>query len=241
VTNASVRSRSSDAHTEDWWLVRVGAAGAIGGALLAGVGNLVHPVTPRDDDLGVARVIADTDAWTLIHLAIVAGTIGMLVGMVGVRYALPRVGFVGAMTRYAVIAGVIGTVLGILTVILDGVGAKQLADRWAGLPAADQDLALRLVALNETINFAIAGMFNATYAGLPFIALGLAVAHSAVFPRWLGWVAVAAGSASVIAGIFQALTGRPTVESLILTILGPTVIALWMIVVGLLMARRDPS
>jgi hypothetical protein len=71
--------------------------------------------------------------------------------------------------------------------------------------------------------------------------LGLAVAHSAVFPRWLGWVAVAAGSASVIAGTYQALTGRPTVESLILTILGPTVIALWMIVVGLLMARRDPT
>ena len=223
--------------SEDWWLVRIGGVAAILGALLAGIGNLIHPVTPRDDDAGVAQIMADTDAWTLIHLVIIAGTIGMLMGMVGVRSALPRDGFVGAMTRYGVLAGAIGTVLGILTVILDGVAAKQLADAWAAMPADQQVVGLRLVATNETQNFAIAGMFNLTFAGLPFLAFGLAVAASHVFPRWLGWLAFAAGAGSVAAGLVQALTGRPTVASLILTIIGPTVIALWMLVVGVLMVR----
>ena len=217
----------------------VGAAGAIAGALLAGVGNLLHPVTPRDDDVGVAQVISQSDAWTGIHLIIIVGVLGMLAGLIGLRHTLPTTGFVGAMTRYGVAAALIGTVLGIITVILDGVAAKQLADAWATAPSEEQGIALRIVAANETMNFALAGMFNATFAGLPFIAFGLAVALSQVFPRWLGWIAVAAGLGSVLAGLIQALTGRPTVASLVLTIIGPTVIALWMLVVGSLLARRS--
>jgi hypothetical protein len=225
--------------SEQWWLLRIGALGAIGGALLAGIGNMLHPITPRDDDVGVARVIADSDAWTVIHLVIIAGVIGMLIGMLGVRHALPQTGFVGAMTRYGVVAGAIGTVMGIATVILDGVGAKQLADIWAAMPPEQQFVGLRIVAANETLNFALAGMFNLTFAGLPFLAFGLAVARSDVFPRWLGWIAVAAGACSVVAGVVQAITGRPTVASLVLTIVGPTIIALWMLVIGVLMLRRS--
>ena len=165
-----------------------GGVAAILGALLAGIGNLIHPVTPRDDDAGVALVMAQTDAWTLIHLVIIAGTIGALVGLVGVRGALPREGFVGAMTRYGVLAGAIGTVLGILTVILDGVAAKRARRRLGGDARRPAGRRARLVATNETLNFAIAGMFNLTFAGLPFLAFGLAVAASRVFPAgWAGW------------------------------------------------------
>jgi hypothetical protein len=235
------RATSPDGdRSEGYWLIRIGAWGAIGGALLAGIGNVLHPVTPRDDDLGVAHVIAHSDAWTVIHLVIIAGTVGMLVGMIGVRHALPLIGFSGAMTRYGVIAGTIGTIVGIITVILDGVAAKQLADVWAAMPADEQFVGLRIVASNETQNFALAGLFNVTFAGLPFIAIGLAVARSDVFPRWLGWVAVTAGAGSVSAGIVQAVTGRPTIASLVLTIIGPSVIALWMLIVGILMVRRNP-
>jgi hypothetical protein len=221
------------------WLVAVGAAGAIAGALLAGVGNLLHPVTPRDGDVGVAQVIAQSDAWTSIHLVIIAGVLAMLAGLIGLRHALPTTGFVGAMTRFGVAAAVIGTVIGMATLILDGVAAKQLADTWAAAPPDEQRVALRIVAANETMNFALAGMFNATFAGFPFIAFGLAVARSHVFPRWLGWVAIVAGLGSVLAGLVQALTGSPTVASLVLTIIGPTVIALWMLVVGVLMGRQS--
>lgn len=39
------------------WLMRIGVIGAVGGGLLAGIGNAVHPITPRNDDVGVAHVI----------------------------------------------------------------------------------------------------------------------------------------------------------------------------------------
>jgi hypothetical protein len=46
-------------------LLRLGSGAAILGSVLAGVGNLLHPITPRDDPSGVAQVIAESDSWTL--------------------------------------------------------------------------------------------------------------------------------------------------------------------------------
>lgn len=51
-------------------------------------------------------------------------------------------------------------------------------------------------------------------------------------------MALAAGIGSLGAGLVQAFTGEPSTTSLILTIIGPTVIALWMLVMGALLWRR---
>jgi hypothetical protein len=59
----------------------------------------------------------------------------------------------------------------------------------------DRSIALGLVHANETINFARASLFNLVFAGVTFILFGLAVALSDVYPRWLGWVVLVAGSA----------------------------------------------
>jgi hypothetical protein len=34
-----------------------------------------------------------------------------------------------------------------------------------------------------------AGLFNLSFAGIPFVCFGLAVARAGTYPRWLGWVA----------------------------------------------------
>jgi hypothetical protein len=54
----------------------------------------------------------------------------------------------------------IGATVGVITLILDGVAAKQLADQWAAAPEPAKPTALALVSANETINFALAGLFN---------------------------------------------------------------------------------
>ena len=71
------------------WLLRMGSGAALLGAVLAGVGNLLHPITPRDDPPGVAEVIAGSDSWTLIHLVIVIGIILMPAGLLAVRHSIP--------------------------------------------------------------------------------------------------------------------------------------------------------
>jgi hypothetical protein len=220
-----------------YWLSRIGSVCAIAGALLAAVGNILHPVTPRDDPVGVARVIAESDAWTLIHEVIILGVILMFLGLIAIGASIGG-GASGALARLGVYAATVGTTLGLATVILDGVGAKQLADQWAAAPESTKAAALSLVSMNETLNFALAGLFNLSFAGVPFILLGLAVALNGVYPRWLGWIAAFAGLGSVAAGLVQAFTGEPTVASLVLTIIGPTIISLWVLVMGVLMGRR---
>lgn len=231
-------------HTaEHVWLVRLGSSAAALGAICAGIGNLVHPVTPRDDPLGVAEVIADSTYWTQIHLVIMIGVVLMLAGLVALGHILGRNGLVGALTRLGLYAATIGVTVGLVTVVLDGVAAKQLAEEWSAAPGRTAEIALGLVSANETVNFALAALFNMTFAGVPFVLFGLAVALAGPFPRWLGWVAFAAGIFSIAAGVIQAVTGEPTTVSLILTIIGPTVISLWLLLMGFLMWRtlRKPE
>lgn len=220
-----------------YWLLRTGSVAAILGSLCAAAGNVIHPVTPRDDPEGVARVIADSGAWTLIHVVIVFGIILMLGGLVAIRHSIEG-GKAEAFARLGVYATTVGVTVGLITVILDGVAAKQLADIWAASPESGEAIALSVVSANETINFALAALFNISFAGVPFILFGIAVALSAAYPRWLGWTAAIAGLGSIGAGVVQAFTGEPTVTSLVLTIIGPTVISLWLLVMGVLVARR---
>jgi hypothetical protein len=124
-------------------------------------------------------------------------------------------------------------------VILDGVAARQLAQEWASAGPDEKATALGLVHVNETINFALASLFNFVFAAATFILFGLAVSLSRVYPRWLGWVVVAAGVASIGAGLIQALVGEPTTASRVLTIFGPTVVTLWLLVMGILLLQRS--
>jgi predicted transporter len=219
------------------WLLKIGSVAAVLGSLCAAVGNVLHPVTPRDDPRGVAQVIADSAAWTLIHIVIFVGILFMLAGLVAIRYSIDG-GIAEALARLGVYVAIIGVTIGLVTVILDGVAAKQLADQWAAAPEAEKMVALSAVSTNETLNFALAGLFNLSFAGVPFLLFGLAVGIGGAYPRWLGWIAAFAGAGSIAAGLVQAFTGEPTTASLVLTIIGPTVISLWLLVMGVLVGRR---
>jgi low temperature requirement protein LtrA len=153
----------------------------------------------------VARVIAEGELWTLIHLVIVIGIILMPAGLLAVRHSIAENGFTDALTRLGMYAATIGATVGVITVILDGVAAKQLADQWAAAPSSAKAAALGLVSANETVNFALGGLFNLSFAGVPYLLFGLAVARAGIYPRWLGWVAFYAGIGSVLAGLIQAL------------------------------------
>jgi hypothetical protein len=222
------------------WIFRIGSAAGIVGALLGLVGNLVHPATPTGDPEGVARTIANSRLWVPDHLVIVLGLILMLGGLAAIAHSIQD-GLPGALARLGSVAAVAGITIGLILVTLDGLAAKQIAQAWATAPPAEQAAALRLVLAEETINIALAALFNILFAGVTFILYGLAVAWSRVYPRWLGWVVVVAGVGSVAAGLVQAAVGESTTVTRILTIIFPTVITLWLVQMGMLLLRRAPS
>ena len=220
------------------WGFRLGAGAALVGSLLAMVGNLLHPATPVGHPIGVAEAIARSAGWVPIHLLIVAGLLLMFAGLVALCRSVQE-GLAGALARYAHVAVIGGITVGLLLVMIDGVAAKHLADVWAAAPPEERLVALRLVLAEESINFAIASLFNILFAGISYILLGLAVAFSRVYPRWLGWLAVAMGLGCIVAGLMQALNGESTHLIKMLTIIFPTVITLWTAGMGVLLWRKS--
>ncbi|HWD44914.1 MAG TPA: hypothetical protein VHM23_14610 [Actinomycetota bacterium] len=229
--------RTTTARTATGWELRVGAAAGIVGALLGLVGNLIHPATPVGDPEGVARTIASSGIWVPGHLAIVVGLVLMLGGLLAIGRSIQG-GLPGALARLGTAAAVAGVAVGLILVTLDGLAAKQLAEAWASAPPGERAAALRVLLASETMNFALAALFNLLFAGVTFVLYGLAMAWSRRYPGWLGWVAVVAGVGSLAAGLVQAVVGEPTTLSRVLTIIFPTVITLWLIDVNAFILRR---
>ncbi len=224
-------------------LVRIGAIAGIAGSLLAMVGNLLHPQTPTGDPLGVAEAIAGSASWMPVHLTIVFGLILMLGGLVAIYDAITAEP-ARALARLGYIAAVCGITVGLVLVILDGLSAKHLADAAVVAPPDGRAIALGLVVVEESINFALVGLFNILFAGVTFILFGLAVVRSRAYPAILGWVVVVAGAGSIIVGVVQGYLGESTGLTQTLTIIFPTVITAWVVLMGVLLlrrTRRDPG
>jgi hypothetical protein len=221
-------------------IFRIGSIAGIVGALLAMVGNLLHPATPIGDPEGVAQTIAQSEIWVPVHLVIVVGLILMLGGLVAISRSVEG-GVAGALAQLGFVAAVAGVTVGVVLVIVDGVAAKHLADAWEAAPPGEAAAALRVVLAEEAINFALASLFNILFAGVTFILLGLAVAWSGEYPGWLGWIAVVAGVGSVPVGLVQAYTGESIGFTKIATIIFPTIITLWVVVMSVLLWRKAKS
>ena len=222
---------------EEWSIFRIGAVAGIVGSLLAMVGNLLHPATPTGNPEGVARTIAQSANWVLVHLVIVVGLILMLGALVALSRSIEG-GVPGALAWLGSIAAVAGVTVGVILVIVDGVAAKQLADAWEAAPPDEAAAALRVVVGEEAINYALASLFNILFAGVTFILLGLAVAWSGEYPGWLGWVVGVAGVGSVPVGLVQAYMGESIGFTRIATIIFPTIITLWVVVMSVLLWRK---
>ena len=87
----------------------------------------------------------------------------MLGGLVAIAHSIQD-GLPGALARLGSVAAVAGITIGLILVTLDGLAAKQIAQAWATAPPAEQAAALRLVLAEETINFALAALFNILFA-----------------------------------------------------------------------------
>jgi hypothetical protein len=225
---------------EEGGILRIGAVAGILGSLLAMVGNLLHPATPIGDPEGVAQTIAQSERWVLVHLVILVGLILMLGALVALSRSIEG-GLAGALAQLGSVAAVAGVTVGVVLVIVDGVAAKHLADAWEAAPPEEAAAALRVVVAKEAINFALAALFNILFAGVTFILLGLSVAWSGEYPGWLGWVAVVAGVGSVPVGLVQAYTGESIGFTRIATIIFPTIITLWVVVMSVLVWRKAAS
>jgi hypothetical protein len=229
----------ADVPSDKRWVFRIGGSSAVAGAILGLVGNLVHPVTAGPDDPEkTARVVAQSQIWIPVHLALLVAFLLMLGGLLAIHDSIAG-GPAGALARFGLVAAVIGATVGVVLLSLDGFAAKHLAESWFSAPADGRAGAIGPFQAEDSINFALLSPLNLVFAGLTFVLCGLAASLSRVYPRRLGWIAVIGGAGGAVSGVIQAYLGEPTPVTEALGIAAPSIITLWLLLMGVLLVRKS--
>lgn len=174
------------------------------GAVLATIGNALHPFLEPDP---TARVFLETvhghGAWSLLHFTIMVAVVLLAAGIVVVCRSLAETAggpFAGLASVFAVV-GV--TIFAIQIGGIDGVVAPRLAEML--VLAEDPDAVLVTAEAMLALDVALLGMVVAIYFGALFLAFGLALVRAGAFARWLRWVAVVSGAAGLVIGPMMVL------------------------------------
>lgn len=198
-----------------------------------GFGNLTNQA-------GTEQVLSEIAArapwyWPTVHLGFILGAILRVAAFAGIAASL-----VGEASRILGWLGVAAITIGAAVHIVDssisGFGLNALAEAWESAPATDQP---DLVRIGDTILYVLNGTWRSVHSyfhGLPFILVGLGVAFSRRFPAWVGWLAVAGGTASLLGGVLQFLGAIPGTERLV--IIPAQVVSLWLLIMAYLMWRQ---
>ena len=215
---------------------RIGSVGLIAAAVLLVIGNLLMPYTtdPTGDIREMLRPLGEQAFRSQASsLFIVLGFWAMLIGMAGVSRSINAGG--AAWARIGFNSLLAGTALQILTLGMDIATASSVAN-WLAAPEAGKEAAWSTVAALNALGRGVVPVTWIIY-WLAFALLGLGMAQSAVYPRWLGWAGVILSAPVIAVGILHVFTARTTVLTLAF-VLFAMLTNLWALVVGIWLARR---
>jgi hypothetical protein len=214
-------------------LYRVGSWAAVLGALLALVFNLLHPrISEFEDPVGeVLREVARSDAWILIHLAVLLGTLLIVLGLFAFARSM-KGGPAEGLARLALGALLISTPVAILTLGVDGYATKQVADSVAAAGGASAEGAAVV-----HIGWALFMMFIITLLGITPALFGLAVVVDPSYPSGLGWAALVLAVVAVIDAVAGTFGGPSGAFFLVFTVTSG-LLTLWVLILGVLLGRR---
>ena len=201
---------------------------ALVGAPLLLVATLLHPLgaDPNDPVAAFAEYAAD-DLWVATHLGQFIAVVAIAVGLIALSHTLRQ----GRAAAWAMLgrAGTIVTVAGAAAVqAVDGVALKVMVDRWAMSSPPQRDLAFEAAVGVRQIEVGLASLMSITF-GLTVLAYGVALAFSS-YPRWLGWMAVLGGLATVCGGVVLAYTGFSAL-AMGISMPASVVLLIWMVAV----------
>lgn len=228
--------------TENEAVIRERLVLGLGGvlAVLGGLGYfitlLLHGNLPDETTRIALEHIAGRPEWRALKLALIVSVLMWVGTFVALASSLSH-GLSWLLSRLAVACVVIGATLVIVEYSIIGYEMKNVADAW--LAAAGTEKADKLL-VAEALLGVTGGMFRSWIAwlyGLPYLLMGLAVALGRGYPRWLGWVAVLAGTGALVTGTTLFL-GVNLVPFPLLYGGFVMPLTIWLAVIGVLMGRR---
>jgi hypothetical protein len=217
---------------------RIGAIGAIAGALTLLGGTMLHPMSADPGDPLAAFTEYAADArWLESHLGQFIGVALMVIGLIAARDTLEdeRIQWLARLGAAFAVAA-LATAAALQAV--DGVALKRAIDHWARAPADQRPGAFLAAFAIRQIEIGLAS-FTAMLFGATATLYGAAMAASRGFPRWLGAIG---GAGTIIGGVLTAKTGF-SATAMTVSMPFSLLTVLWMILVGAILwrpPRRPP-
>lgn len=221
-------------------LQKIGGFGLITGAILMVIGS----IWPASVDLGGAVVMQKEFGEQAVVLQACAllmtfGYWGMMIGMVDIYRSITASGESASGAAWARLGFyflLTGNVLWIIGQSLN-VSLPAAILNWQAAPADGKEAAYNIVTVLSPGGFG-RGLFplEVIVIWLAFALLGIGMAYSSIYPRWLGSGGLILGIAGVLLGISQTFTGRESSFIFFGILLYLTI--LWWLVTGIWIARK---
>ncbi len=216
-------------------LYRIGGVAAILGGAITQVSGALHPVetlTLLDAPVHM-KEIADNPLWSPIFLGFSIGFLFMLVGLTALTRAIEEEEG-SAWARVARQVATATTAVALLFFIVDGFAAKTIA--LAVVASHDNEAVVAAAAAWDRFGRMFFGQWTFLSWGVTPLLIGITVATSSVFKRWLGLIPIASGLVGIGAGVVHDL------RDFSLSVLPPFYIAVllfnvWLVAMGVLLVR----
>lgn len=216
---------------------KIGSAGFLIAVVLIIVGlTWATTVDLSNPGVALARMSSQIVVFQTISLLMTFGWWAVLMGAAAVRRSITASGAAWANMGFYFM--IVGTALWTMGMSLD-ITYSVLIDNWMAAPAASKELAHNLVTTLFPPGAGFGrGLFPLEVIAnwLAFAFLGTAMALSAVYPRWLGWLGLILGIIGVLVGIVMTYIGREAIFMPFTVLAFATI--LWFLMSGIWMVRR---
>lgn len=223
----------------------IGALLLITGVLVSVVANITHP--SREDPMDNPRVFqeyAESGTWVATHLGQFVGYVLLFGGVIVLFHALVE-------QRRSVVLAYLGSAMAIASIAvaailqaIDGIALKAMVDQWVQAAGSDKPAVFAAAEAVRWNEIGVNSLFR-LLQGTTLILVGLALALSERYPRWLGWIGTICGLALVLRGFAIAFDGfdlsNPVyaITSLATSNLPITLLNLWTATLAFFMWRRS--
>jgi hypothetical protein len=218
-------------------LQKIAGVALIVGAILAAAGFVIHPQIEDPTDMDeYIRVVADTmgGRWEASHFLVAVGFWALLIGFAGVYRSISN-GGAAAWARLGFYGVIVSTTLWTLHNVFE-LGFPLLVEEWTEA-TGDRKTTLFLIASSlRQVDLALPTMFGVVN-GLALIFVGIGMAFSDVYPRWLSAILIVLGAAVAVIGAVLLFT-EITQALLFVFIILIFVTLLWALVTGAWITRK---
>jgi hypothetical protein len=219
---------SSQPTTKGDVLQRIGGIGLIIGGILTIVGNLMVPRPEDPSNLAnYVKVFADDpDLARIAFVLVLLGLWALVDGFAAVYRSIPsgagsawaRLGFYGIIAATSVFS--VATALALATAKAAGAGTEATAASL--IAAADSAFGVSVLAYWTALLF-----------------IGIGIAASSIYPKWIGWVLIIAGAVAAISGSIPRIFEASSEATELVFAAGALATSAMSLILGIIVTRRE--